>query len=255
MTQFDDEVDPFEPVDKTPSAYVEEDVDDFTIAGDSEELDDDSVDADDDDSDDDDDLDEEDDSDDDDEDDDDDDEEDGDDEDDDDDEDGDEDDDLDDALEAEIDLVVAIYREDGQPVAVPLALDLANDLDELIDQLRRIPGDGGAIGMVSIAGEFFVVVRVRGRNVQVLLNDSVAANDWPIARDVADYLGEDIPDPEDDSDVMGDLSVLADVGISEFDMESIAEDLDEDSDELLRRLVKRLKFTAQFDKAVAAQKH
>ena len=99
------------------------------------------------------------------------------------------------------------------------------------------------------------MVRVRGRNVQVLLNDSVAANDWPIARDVADYLGEDIPDPEDDSDVMGDLSVLADVGISEFDMESIAEDLDEDSDELLRRLVKRLKFTAQFDKAVAAQKH
>ena len=51
--------------------------------------------------------------------------------------------------------------------------------------------------MVSIAGEFFVLVRVRGRNVQVLLSDAVAANDWPIARDVADFLNEDIPDPED----------------------------------------------------------
>ena len=109
------------------------------------------------------------------------------------------DDELEDATEDDVDLVVATYREDGQPVAVPLDFDLANDLDELIAQLRRLPGDSGADGFVSVAGEFFVICRVRGRLVEVLLSDVTAANDWPIARDVVDYLGEELPDAGDTS--------------------------------------------------------
>ena len=54
----------------------------------------------------------------------------------------DEDDYPEDATEDDIDLVAALYREDGLPVAVALGTELANDLDELINQLRRIPGDG-----------------------------------------------------------------------------------------------------------------
>ncbi|MEL4359144.1 MULTISPECIES: tRNA adenosine deaminase-associated protein [unclassified Luteococcus] len=240
MTTFDDEVDPFEAGEKTPSPYLDEDVDDFDESS-AEDLDDDEDDDDLDDDEDEDDLDEdEDDLD----------EDDGDDEDDDD----DLDDDLDDATEEEIDLVVALYREDSQAVALPMASDLANDLDEFMTQLRRIPGDAGAVGMVSIAGEFFVLCRVRGRTVQVLLSDAVAANDWPIARDVADYLGEDIPDPDDDSEAMGDLGILADQGVSEFDMEAIAENLDEDSDELLRQIANKMKFLPQFDRAIKGQR-
>ena len=93
------------------------------------------------------------------------------------------DDDLEDAGEDDIDLVVAVYREDGKATAVPMDFDLANDLDELIRQLGRLPGDSGADGYVSVAGEFFVICRVRGRVVEVLLSDATAANDWPIARD------------------------------------------------------------------------
>lgn len=239
MVPTHDEVDPRESDEATASHFLQEDLDDFdgTGEGDEEELDD----ADDLDDDEDEDLDDLDD-----------DEDDDDELEDEDDEDLD-DDELEDATAEEIDLVVALYREDGQPVAAPLALDLANDLDELITQLRRLPGDGGAIGAVSVAGEFFVLVRVRGRSVQVLLSDAVAANDWPIARDVADYLGEDIPDPDDDSEPMGDLGVLADQGISEFDMETIADDIDEDSDELVRRVVKRMKLVAPYERALAQQ--
>ena len=109
--------------------------------------------------------------------------------------DDDDDDDYDDATPDDIDFAVALYREDGVAVATELTPQMANDLDELIDQLRRLPGDAGALGVVSIAGEFFVLCRVRGRNTQVLLNDSIAANDWPIARDVVDYLGVEVPDP------------------------------------------------------------
>ena len=74
----------------------------------------------------------------------------------------DDDDDLEDAAEDEIDFVLAAYREDGQPYVQALAKDLANDFDELIIQLRRLPGDAGALGFVSLVEEVFVLVRVRG---------------------------------------------------------------------------------------------
>ncbi len=159
-------------------------------------------------------------------------------------------DDYEDASPDEIDFAVAMYREDGAPIVMELAPAFANDLDELIAQLRRLPGDAGALGAVSIAGEFFVLCRVRGRTVQVLLNDGGAANDWPIARDVVDYLGIDVPDPDDDIEPVGDLGILVDQGVSEFDMDNIVDDIDEDSDELVRQIVKQLKFDTQFNKVI-----
>ena len=119
-------------------------------------------------------------------------------------EDDDYEDDLEEATEDDVDLVVALYREDGKATAVPLDFDLANDLDELIRQLGRLPGDSGADGWVSIGGEFFVLCRVRGRTVEVLLSDATAANDWPIARDVADFLGSELPEDDEDADCRHD---------------------------------------------------
>lgn len=163
----------------------------------------------------------------------------------------DEDDYPDDATEEEIDLIVALYREDGQPVVAALGLELANDLDELISQLRRIPGDGGAVGMVSIASEFFVLVRVRGKHVQVLLSDELAAADWPLARDVADFLGSELPDDDEDAGPIGDLDILSDVGMPDFELEALCDE-DDDSDALVERIVKKLKFAPQYRKTVQA---
>ncbi|GAA4898457.1 hypothetical protein GCM10025789_15450 [Tessaracoccus lubricantis] len=162
----------------------------------------------------------------------------------------DDDDDLEDASEDDIDLVVALYREDGKATAVPMDYELANDLDELIRQLSRLPGDSGADGWVSVAGEFFVLCRVRGRTVEVLLSDATAANDWPLARDVVDYLGEEVPDEDDDSFPIGDLELYAASGLRGFEMEAIATDYDEDSDVLLGVIAKKLKVGAEFERAV-----
>ncbi len=85
---------------------------------------------------------------------------------------------------------------------------------------------------------------------QVLLSDSIAANDWPIARDVVDYLGIEVPDPEDDSEVLGDFEMLADQGVSEFDMEQIAGDPDEDSDQLVHQLVDLMRLSGPFERAI-----
>ncbi|RCK68465.1 tRNA adenosine deaminase [Desertihabitans brevis] len=167
----------------------------------------------------------------------------------------DEDDDLEDASEDDVDLAVAIYREDGAPVAQALTYEVANDLDELIAQLRRMPGDSGAIGLVSLVEEIFVIVRVRGATVQVLLSDATAAYDWPIARDIADFLGEeDLPDPdeEDETVPLGDLDLLADQGITSFEMTRICEDVEESSDQLLLQLADQIRFGPQVRKVVEA---
>ncbi len=169
---------------------------------------------------------------------------------------GDDDDDYypDDATEDDIDLVLALYREDGQPVVLALEAELANDFDGLITQLRRVPGDGGALGMVSLATEVFVLVRVRGKHVQVLLSDVGAAEDWPIARDVVDYLGIELPEDDEDDDAypVGDLEILADSGLPDFELEAIASNYDEDSTALLEQIAARVKFGREFTRAVAA---
>jgi len=169
-----------------------------------------------------------------------------------DDEDEDEDeDDLEDAEDDEIDFVIAAYREDGQPVLTALAKDLANDLDELIVQLRRLPADGGALGFVSLVEEVFVIVRVRGQHVQVLLSDGAAATDWPIARDVADYLGAEIPD-EDEAEPLGDLGLLADLGLSELDLTAILDNFDLGSDQMLMEVAEKIKLGREFRRVVEA---
>lgn len=168
----------------------------------------------------------------------------------DDDDDDDEFDDLEDATEDEVDFVAAMWREDGQPQANALGKDLANDLEELIEELRRIPGDAGALAAVSISGDFFVLCRVRGQHVQVLLSDSLAASDYPIARDVADFLDEDVDDDEDDGAPLGDLDMLADLGLPEFDLEQIASDYDSASDELVQLIADKLNLGEAFARVV-----
>ncbi|MBK8464122.1 MAG: tRNA adenosine deaminase-associated protein [Nigerium sp.] len=158
----------------------------------------------------------------------------------------------DDAVEDEIDLVAALYREDGEAAAVALDKEFANDLDGLIDELRRVPGEVGAVGVVSIDGDFFVIVRVRGRKVEVLLSDIAAAQDWPIARDAADFLGLELPDDDDDSEPVGDFDLFADAGLSELEVEAITADEDADPLEILEAIVEKLGYSDVYDK-VAAQ--
>lgn len=159
-----------------------------------------------------------------------------------------------DATEEDIDLIVAVYREDGEPMALPLDLELANDLDALIAHLRRIPGDGGALGMVSLATEVFALVRVRGKHVQVFLSDAGTADDWPLSRDIVDYLGVELPDDDEDDDAfpVGDLDILVDAGLPDYELEAIASNYDEDSVSLLEQIATRTKFGAEFARAAAS---
>ena len=88
----------------------------------------------------------------------------------------------------------------------------------------------------------------------MLLSDGDAAADWPIARDVADYLGEEIPDEDEDDDgePMGDLGMLADLGLSDFDLSAIIDNLDLGSDQMLIEVADKIKLNPQFRKVAEA---
>ena len=78
-----------------------------------------------------------------------------------------------------------------------------------------------------------------------------ASNDWPIARDVADYLAVDVPEDEEDSEPIGDLDLFADVGVSEIEVEALCEDLDSEPLEVVESIVEKLGYTKPYDRVAA----
>jgi putative tRNA adenosine deaminase-associated protein len=149
-----------------------------------------------------------------------------------------------------IDFAVAAYREEGVWQVVELVHDVLTDVERLAHALRRFPGDGGALGLVAIDEDFFVLVRVTGPTVRILLSDITAADEWELARSAVELLG--LPEPEDDDEPApaGDLDLLGDLGMGAMDMAVLLDDLDLYPDEMLSDVARRLGFGRQFDEAV-----
>jgi putative tRNA adenosine deaminase-associated protein len=151
-----------------------------------------------------------------------------------------------------IDFALAAYREEGVWQVVELAHNLLSDVPALANALRRFPGDGGAIGLVAIDEDFFVIVRVAGPSVRILLSDITAADEWELARSAVDELG--LPEPElsdeDEQVPAGDLDILGDLGMGAMDMGVLLDDFDLYPDEMLSDVARRLGFGPLFDEAV-----
>ncbi|HLR93517.1 MAG TPA: tRNA adenosine deaminase-associated protein [Jiangellaceae bacterium] len=150
-----------------------------------------------------------------------------------------------------VDFVVVAYTEDGVWQVESMPPVLAGDLQGLLDVLRQRPGDYGAIGLVSIDDDFFVIVRAAGGRTQLFLSDITAANDWPMARNVLNELG--LPMPEDDEDVQpaGEVDLLADYGLPPFALAAICDDLDAYPDEMLADVASTLGFGDMFDVVIS----
>jgi putative tRNA adenosine deaminase-associated protein len=149
-----------------------------------------------------------------------------------------------------VDFALAAYREDGVWTVQELAHDVIEDIDKLAAALRRFPGDGGAVGMVAIEEDFFVVVRVAGPTTRVLLSDITAADEWELARSAVEFLGLPMPEDEDDQVPAGDLDLLGDLGMHAMDMGVLLDDFDLYPDEMLSDVARRLGFGKLFDDAV-----
>jgi putative tRNA adenosine deaminase-associated protein len=149
-----------------------------------------------------------------------------------------------------VDFALAAYREEGVWQVQELAHDVLEDVDTLSHALRRFPGDGGAVGMVAIDEDFFVIVRVAGAMTRVLLSDVTAADEWELASSAVDYLGLPPPEDEDDQVPAGDLDLLGDLGMGAMDMGVLLDDFELYPDEMLSDVARRLGFGSLFDEAV-----
>jgi len=114
---------------------------------------------------------------------------------------------------------------------------------------------GGYIHVPVLAEDDGRVVCDSRRICEHLLSDAAAAGDWPIARDVVDYLGEEPVDEDEDEEEgepIGDLGIVADLGLNDFDMGAIIDNLDLSSVEMLVEVADKIKLNPQFRKAVEA---
>lgn len=151
-----------------------------------------------------------------------------------------------------VDFALVAYREEGVWQVEEVGRDKAADLDEFAFELRRYPGDGGSLGLVSIDEDFFLLVRVLGAQTRMLLSDVTAATDWPIARSVVDHLDLPLPDDEEDPEPAGDLGIVADFGLGAMDMGALLDDVDLYPDEMLSDIAGRLGFGHLYDELVGA---
>jgi putative tRNA adenosine deaminase-associated protein len=150
-----------------------------------------------------------------------------------------------------VDFALAAYREEGVWQVAELTHDHAVDVETLASALRRFPGDGGAVGLVAVDEDFFVVVRVAGQQTRVMLSDVTAATEWELAASVVEHLGLPVVDEdEDEPEPAGDLELLSDLGVNAMDLASILDDDELYPDEMLSEVARALGFGELFDDAV-----
>lgn len=150
------------------------------------------------------------------------------------------------------DFAVVVSRVEGVWEAALLPERLVDDFEGLIAALRQQPGDTGVIGLVNVADEFFVAVRMVGQDARVLLSDVTAAVAWDLAAQVCEYLGIERPGDDDLDDVWpaGDLSIFSDLGMDEMELGALLADLDAYADETLLAIARRLGFADAYERVV-----
>ena len=149
-----------------------------------------------------------------------------------------------------VDYALVAFVEDGTWQLQGIASPAFDTVDSLSHALRQVSGPDGAVGMVAVDEDFFVLVRVAGSTTRVLLSDITAAEEWELAQSVVDFLG--LPPPEDD-DVQvpaGDLDLLGDLGLHAIDLGALLDDVELYPDDVLSDIARRLGFGELFDDAV-----
>jgi putative tRNA adenosine deaminase-associated protein len=158
---------------------------------------------------------------------------------------------LDDQLDS-VDFALAAYRDDGAWQLQDIAAPSFGSVEALGHALRRLPGDAGAVAMIAVDEDFFVIVRVQGPATRVLLSDITAADEWELAQSALRFLGLPVFGDLEDEDVApaGDLDLLGDLGMPAMDLAALIDDDDLYPDEMLSEVARSLGFGELFDDAV-----
>jgi putative tRNA adenosine deaminase-associated protein len=152
--------------------------------------------------------------------------------------------------EDDLDFAVAAWREEGRWQVSSLQPRVLESLDRLTAALQALPGEGGTLGLISVAEEFFLIVRVQGETTRLFLSDLACAFEWDIAEAAAEALGIDLAEEEDEVDDLepvGDFAIVADFGMPAEELEVLCEDPDLYPEDQISAIATRLGFADQLD--------
>jgi putative tRNA adenosine deaminase-associated protein len=152
------------------------------------------------------------------------------------------------------DFAVIVYREDDAWEVEVLPLALTENLEGFIQALKRQPSIAGTIGLAAVDDYFFVALRVMSGQLSVFLSDVTASVDYPLARQVLDYLEIPVPLGEEPDQVLpaGDLSIFADLGVDEMDLGALSGDLDRYPDQALESVAQQIGFGPAMERVLDA---
>ena len=145
-----------------------------------------------------------------------------------------------------LEFAVLAWREDGKWNLSRLPDDAIQDIGIALDALRAQQVDGGAIAMLSIDDQFFIIIRQIGAKMQMVLSDVITALDYEIAAEVLELSDIDFPAEDDADEPAGDLNIFADLGLDAMELQMICDDDEMFPDEQLEVISRRIGFGDQF---------
>ena len=144
----------------------------------------------------------------------------------------------------DVDIAVAAWHEDGR-WSLALLPD-AQDLPQIIDRLKAQQTNGGALALLAIDEEFFIIIRVLGSHIKLFLSDVTCAVDYDIAAELIEICDLDMPEEDDEPFPAGDLDIISDLGVHRMELSTLCDDADLFPDEQLEAIANRLGFGDQF---------
>jgi putative tRNA adenosine deaminase-associated protein len=146
----------------------------------------------------------------------------------------------------EVDIAVEAWHEDG--LWTLANLPDAHDIPGIIERLKSQQTNGGAIALIAIDEEFFILIRVLGSNITMFLSDVTAALDYEVAEEFLELNDIDMPEEDEEPFPVGYLDIFADFGLKHMELETICDDSELFPDEQLEAIASRLGFGDQFAK-------
>lgn len=149
-------------------------------------------------------------------------------------------------------FAVAAFRDAGQWRCEPLPPAVLGDLGVLLSALRSQSPEGGPFVVANVDDEFFLIARMQGARILLLLSDLTASVEYPLAAQVLERLGEEPPDDDELDEVwpIGDLDLFDDMDLPEDEMEQILDDMDAYPDEMLDTIIERIGLAEPYRQAM-----
>jgi len=144
----------------------------------------------------------------------------------------------------DIDIAVAAWHEDGRWSLAQLPD--AQDLPAIIERLKSQQTNGGALALLAIDEEFFIIIRVLGSHIKLFLSDISYALDYDIAAELIEICDLDMPEDDDETFPAGDLDIVSDLGVHRMELSTLCDDPDLFPDEQLEAIANRLGFGEEF---------